>query len=360
MIESTQGDILKADAEALVNTVNCVGFMGRGIAAQFSRAFPANLRAYEVACKRNEVQPGRMFIVETGQLVNPRYIVNFPTKRHWRATSRLIDIEAGLTALVAEIQRLGIRSIAVPPLGCGLGGLRWSVVRPLIERAFAPLPDVQVFLYEPSGAPEAMRMVRPATIPRMTAGRAVLVGLMDRYLAGLMDPFISLLEVHKLAYFAQESGEPLSLRYQKAPFGPYAENLRHVLKHIEGHFISGYADGGDAPDKQLELLPGAVEDARTLLTNSPGTLLHFDAVAQLVEGFETPFGMELLATVHWVATRESAATPEAATRLVYAWNERKRRFSQHQIRLAWEVLWAQGWLRASQPPDSPLTAAGTA
>ncbi len=344
MIHSTQGDIFKANAEALVNTVNCVGYMGRGIAAQYKRAFPENFRAYEAACKRGEVEPGRMLIVETGQLTNPRFIVNFPTKRHWRAKSRVEDIDAGLAALVADVVRLGITSIAIPPLGCGLGGLDWAEVRPRIERAFAPLQQVHVTTFEPVGAPSPRAMVRSTAIPTMTAGRAVLVGLMHRYLAGLMDPFVSLLEVHKLMYFTQEAGEPLRLRYVKALYGPYAENLRHVLTAIEGYLVSGYADGGDAPDKQLELVPGAVESAMEFLATCPETRAHFDRVAGLVEGFETPFGMELLATVHWVATREGAATPDAATDAVHRWNERKRSFTARQVHLAWDVLATKGWL----------------
>lgn len=153
MIEVTRGDILKADAEALVNTVNCVGVMGRGIAAQFKRAYPKNFSTYQQACSRHEVEPGRLLIVETGQFANPRWVINFPTKRHWRGNSRIEDIDAGLVALVADVRRLGIQSIAVPPLGCGLGGLDWSQVRPRIEQAFAALPDVKVLLFEPDGAP---------------------------------------------------------------------------------------------------------------------------------------------------------------------------------------------------------------
>ena len=150
MITRASGDLLKADAEGVVNAVNCVGVMGRGIALQFKRAFPQNFKVYQAACKRHEVQPGKMLVVETGQLTHPRYIVNFPTKRHWRGPSRLDDSELGLAALAAEVRRLGIRSIAVPPLGCGLGGLDWSAVRPRVERAFAASPDVEVLLFEPS------------------------------------------------------------------------------------------------------------------------------------------------------------------------------------------------------------------
>lgn len=353
MIQLTQGDILKADADALVNTVNCVGHMGRGIALQFKRAWPENFRAYEAACKRGEVQPGRMFITETGRLLRPRWLVNFPTKRHWRGNSRMEDIEAGLIVLVEDVRRLGIRSIAIPPLGCGLGGLDWSEVRPRIERAFAALPDVDVLLFEPSGPPAAGTMARCAVVPSMTPGRAVLVGLIDRYLAGLFEPWVTLLEVHKLMYFAQVTGEHLRLRYVKAPYGPYAENLRHVLAHIEGHLVTGYADGGDAPDKQIELVPGAVRDAMAFLETAPDSRARFDRVVDLVEGFESPFGMELLATVHWVGAREGARTPQEAIRLVYAWNPHKRQFSERQIALAWDTLVQKGWLDAEGQRAAP-------
>ena len=205
MIEITTGDILSADVEALVNTVNCVGISGRGIALQFRKAFPENFKAYELACKRGEVQPGRMFVFDTGQLTNPRYIINFPTKRHWRGKSRLEDIELGLQALVREVRQRGIRSIAVPPLGCGLGGLRWSKVRPKIEEALAALPDVRAIVFAPSRKGAATELTRSTEVPRMTPGRAALVGLMHRYLSGLLDPFISLLEVHKLMYFNKSS-----------------------------------------------------------------------------------------------------------------------------------------------------------
>ncbi len=344
VITLANGDILKADTDALVNTVNCVGVMGRGIALQFKKSYPANFKAYEAACKLNEVQPGRMFVFDTGKLTSPRYIINFPTKRHWKGKTRLEDIDAGLDALVSEIRRLGIRSIAIPPLGCGLGGRKWSEVWPRIERALASVPDVRALVFEPDGAPEAGEMVKSAEPPPMTIGRAALVGLMHRYLAGAMDPFISLLEVHKLMYFMQESGEPLKLRYVKGPYGPYAENLRQPLIRIEGYLISGYADGGDAPDKQLELIPGAIADAEAFLDKKPQPRHHFDRVQRLVDGFATPFGLELLATVHWVATREGAATPKRAVELTYAWGERKKRFSERQIRLAWDMLRAGGWL----------------
>jgi hypothetical protein len=178
----------------------------------------------------------------------------------------------------------------------------------------------------------------------MTAGRAALVVLTERYLRGLLDPFITLLELHKLLYFMQAAGQQLNLPYKKALYGPYAENLRHVLKAVEGHLLSGYADGGDAPDKKLELVPGAIEDAEAFLREDAETRSRFDLVAALVEGFETPFGLELLATVHWVVAREGAKNIEEAIHLTYEWGPRKRQFSGRQVALAFEALRDKGWL----------------
>lgn len=180
--------------------------------------------------------------------------------------------------------------------------------------------------------------------PNMTVGRAALLGLMRRYLAAVMDPAVTLLEVHKLMYFMQEAGEPLRLKYQKAAYGPYAENLRHVLNHIEGHFITGYGDAEDRPDKPLELKPHASEQAEAFLKEHEATQQRFDRVASLIEGFETAFGMELLSTVHWVATREGAMTAEAAVTQTHAWNTRKQMFEPRHIHLAWERLQETGWL----------------
>ncbi|HEX8755158.1 MAG TPA: macro domain-containing protein [Steroidobacteraceae bacterium] len=345
MIEYRSGDILKSEAEALVNTVNCVGVMGRGIALQFKNAFPENFKAYAAACKREQVRPGHMFVYATGRLTPPRYIINFPTKRHWRGKSRIEDIEAGLKALIAEILARRIRSIALPPLGSGLGGLDWmGEVRPRIEAALRPLDDVQVMVYEPNGAPTTDTMRHRREVPKMTAGRAALVELMHRYLGGLLDPFVTLLEVHKLMYFLQEAGEPLRLRYKPAPYGPYAENLRHVLLAIEGHLIAGYDDGRDAPDKALTLVPGAVEEAAAFISEHRETRERFDRVASLVEGFESPFGLELLSTVHWVLKREPIRTFQDVVARTYAWNDRKRQFTPRQIGLAADVLTRKGWV----------------
>ncbi|OAT46589.1 ADP-ribose 1-phosphate phophatase family protein [Proteus hauseri ATCC 700826] len=149
MIELTRGDLLKANTEAIVNAVNCVGVMGRGIALQFKKKWPDNFKAYALACKNKELQPGNMFIYEIGQATHPRFIVNFPTKRHWREASRIEDIETGLIALVDEIKQHNIKSIAIPPLGAGLGGLAWPVVYEKIKSTMEPLIDVHILIYAP-------------------------------------------------------------------------------------------------------------------------------------------------------------------------------------------------------------------
>ncbi|EIX6432926.1 macro domain-containing protein [Salmonella enterica] len=344
MIEYRHGDILHADTEAIINTVNCVGVMGRGIALQFKNAYPDNFKAYAKACKAEQVKPGKMFVFETNQLTGPRYIVNFPTKRHWKGKSRIEDIVSGLEDLVRVVENYNIRSIAIPPLGSGLGGLEWQDVKPLIESAVKPLKQVQIAIYDPKGAPSSERMAHKTEVPKMTAGRAALIELMQRYLNGLLDPFISLLELHKLMYFMQEAGEPLRLKYQKAHYGPYAENLRHVLNAIEGHMISGYSDGGDLPEKQLILVPGAIDEARQFLARHEETQHRFQRVSELVEGFESSFGLELLATVHWTMKHELITSSEEVMNYIYNWNERKQQFSPRQITLAMDILKKKQWV----------------
>ena len=154
VIEYKTGDLLAEKADALVNAVNCVGTMGAGIALQFRKAWPENYRAYTVACRNGQLQPGRMFTFETHRLAPPRHIINFPTKRHWRSSSRLEDIDAGLGAIVVEIRRLSLESLAIPSLGAGLGGLPWNAVRERIERALGTLPCLRVAVFEPPGSPE--------------------------------------------------------------------------------------------------------------------------------------------------------------------------------------------------------------
>ena len=343
MIEFKSGNLLQASVEALVNTVNTAGVMGKGIALQFKQAFPGNFAAYEKAAKRGEIQPGRMFVHETGQMGNPRYIINFPTKRHWRGKARLDDIEAGLQDLVRVIREKGIRSIAIPPLGCGFGGLDWGDVRPLIVAALENLPEVAAWVYPPTGTPAAEKMPVATSRPKLTLGRAALIELIDLY--ALPGYRVTQLEIQKLAYFLQVAGEPLRLNYVKQQYGPYAEKLHFVLQHLEGHYLRGY--GARSGGSNLYLLPGAKEEADAFLSEHPDTQERLARVARLIQGFETPYGMELLATVHWLSQEDPAVKNDyhAAMRGFEGWNQRKREhFRPEHIQTAWERLHQQGWL----------------
>jgi O-acetyl-ADP-ribose deacetylase (regulator of RNase III) len=347
MVRVVTGNLLDAKVEALVNTVNTVGVMGKGLALQFKKAFPANSKAYEAACKKGDLQIGKMFVFEAGGIVLPRYIINFPTKKHWRDTSKLEFIESGLQDLVRVIRDRRVRSVAVPPLGAGLGGLDWSRVRALIEDALGKLTDVEILLFEPKGAPPPAEMSNATPRPRMTPGRAAVLALMNRYLVPGYDYLLSLLEVQKLAYFLQEAGQPLQLNYKPDLYGPYADKLRHVLDHLEGHFIEGLGDGQNKPTTPLKLLPGAAVEAESFLSSNHESQTRLAKVAELIEGYETPFGMELLSTVHWAATHDVEAAQSAAdtVQAVHAWNERKATTMRpEQIRTAWDHLKAHGWL----------------
>ncbi|MCI0445689.1 macro domain-containing protein [bacterium] len=344
MITVTKGNLLEADVEALVNTVNSVGYMGKGIALQFKKAFPQNFLAYQKACRRKEVSPGKMFVFETDSMVNPKYVINFPTKRHWRGKSQIEYIQSGLKALVGEIKKRGIKSVAIPPLGSGLGGLNWNIVKPMIEKAFKNLSEIEVLLFEPAGAPAARSMPVRTQRPHLTLSRALLIRLMKQY-SDFAYRF-TLLEIQKVAYFLQEGGEPLRLKYDQGIYGPYAPNLNKVLEKLEGHFISGYGDT-QRPDVEIELLPGAWDEAEKFLAGYAESLERLEKIAKLIEGFETPYGMELLSSTHWVAIHSSpsANNLEDAIHAIQNWSPRKRRmFRTGHIAVAWERLKEAGWL----------------
>lgn len=343
MIHPGEGNLLECDAEALVNTVNTVGIMGKGIALQFKQAFPENFRIYKRACDRHEVRLGKMFVVPTMSLENPKFIINFPTKAHWRSKTRIADVEAGLRDLVEVIRHHRITSVAVPPLGCGNGGLNWADVRPLITSALSEL-DVAVYLFAPVGAPAADTMPVRTERPRMSPGRAALLGLMNRYVQPGYR--LTLLEVQKLAYFLQAAGEPLNLRFVRAKFGPYAEELNHVLERLEGHYIRGYGDRSSASPIMLLDDPIA-EDAKPVLESRPDTRARFDQVGAVISGFETPYGLELLATVHWIADRDPRVRDDVGRAIasVHTWSPRKKlMFEAEHIEVAWDHLRSNGWL----------------
>ena len=342
MIQFMEGNLLDSDTDALVNTVNTVGIMGKGIALQFKQAFPENFKAYERACARGEVRLGEMHVVQTARLENPRIIINFPTKAHWRSKARLNDIERGIDDLVRVIERHQVRSIAIPPLGCGNGGLNWSDVRPLIMRALANL-DIEVLLFEPKGAPEAEAMPVATGRPRLSSGRAALIGLMREY----MQPGyrLTLLEAQKLAYFLQKAGQPLQLKFVANKYGPYAETLNHVLQRLEGHYTRGYGDrSGQAT---IRLMDQNLVGLDEVLEEQPIVRSRYERIRTLIEGFETPYGLELLATIHWLGEQDPIVREDmdAAVAGVHGWSRRKQTmFKRRHIEAGWNRLAEHGWL----------------
>ncbi len=340
MINFTSGNIIEADAEALINTVNCVGVMGKGIALQFKKAFPEDYFSdYQKFCRNKKLIPGKVTVWQTGKFVNPKYIINFPTKLHWKEKSNYEYIEKGLESLKEEIKKLNIRSVAIPPLGSGLGGLNWAKVKNIIIKNLSELNEVDIFIYEPKGAPEPAKMPVRKLQPKMTLARALFIKLMQFYSRHAYR--LTLLEIQKLAYFLQESGVPLRLNYVKHIYGPYAHNLNKVLEVMEGHFIRGYGDT-QKPDVEISLLPNAVQSADAFFQNSSEELEKLERVKNLVAGFETPYGMELISSVHWVMAREDSNNTIAALK---GWNKRKAKlFEEKHIRIAENKLKSEGWV----------------
>lgn len=347
MITVDDGNLLDAPVDALVNTVNTVGVMGKGIALQFKRAYPAMFKEYARGAKRGDLAIGRMHVWHTGLLNGPRLIINFPTKRHWRAGSKLADIEAGLNDLVSVIRREQIESIAIPPLGCGQGGLDWAQVEPIIRAKLASLEDVDIRIYAPAGPPNSAVMRTAGPKPRMTVGRASLIEMITRYSAVALEGATPI-AVQKLMYFLQASGEELRLRFESNRYGPYADNLRAVLRDLEGHYLDGFGDGSHRVEvsEPFTVLPGAAEAASATLRDRGTTRDRINRVMELTNGFESASSLELLATVHWVATHPQAKgrSDEDVAIEVRRWSNRKARlFTPGQIYKALDVLRDQDW-----------------
>jgi O-acetyl-ADP-ribose deacetylase (regulator of RNase III) len=286
-----------------------------------------------------------MFIYDLGVWAKPRFIINFPTKVHWRGDSEIEYIETGLRDLVLQVNRLGIKSIALPPLGCGNGGLDWNVVKQLVFSAFRDHPDIEVDLFEPKGAPPPREMANLTAKPAMTPARAAVIRVISIYRE--MEYGLSKIEIQKLAYFLEKAGQPLNLEFVKHNYGPYSDKLRHVLKALDGHYIIGVGDF--AGESDISLMPGALAEADEFIRTKGGSELgdQVERVRKLIDGFETPYGMELLATVHWVVTQEPGVSTESdAVAAVHNWNARKRAvLRDDHIRLAWRRLDDQGWFR---------------
>ncbi|MDO4683709.1 MAG: macro domain-containing protein [Lautropia sp.] len=316
MITFTQGNLLEARVEALVNTVNTVGVMGKGIALMFKERFDENFRRYAAACKAREVQTGRMFVTPVNELDGPRWIVNFPTKQHWRAPSRMEWVVEGLQDLRRFLIDQQVKSIAIPPLGAGNGGLAWAEVREQIERALGDL-DIDILVFEPTR--QYQNVAKRAGVEKLTPARALIAELVRRYWVLGME--CSLLEIQKLAWFLErEIGKfglkPLDLRFEANRYGPYADRLRHVLEGLDGSYLHCEKRISDAGPLDVIWF----NDARKtfvqtyLKSEAKAYMPALASTAALIDGFESPFGMELLATVDWLLVREDVAPTVPALR----------------------------------------------
>ncbi len=340
MIRVTRGNILQANTEAIVNTVNTVGVMGKGIALQFRESFGENYALYREAVERKQVAIGKMFVTETNRLTNPKYIINFPTKAHWKEKSKYEYIASGLDNLIEVLRQRQIKSIAIPPLGCGNGGLRWEKVKKILLERLAELRDVEIQLFEPSA--DISYVKTPKAVVALTQPRAMVLELIKQY--GILGYEVTILEVQKLAYFLQRFGEPLNLKYKADAYGPYAYNLTHLLKYLEGTFILSKKKIADTkPFDKVQLNDGLFSEVTSYIEKhcSDQQKNRLTKVSDLIQGFESPFGLELLATVDWITEREFPAqrSPEEMVKFVHEWSPRKRSLmkSEH-IKIAMERL----------------------
>ena len=327
MFTFTRGNLLESKAEALVNTVNTVGVMGKGIALMFKDAFPDNFRAYAKACKAGQVNVGTIFVTERHDLMrNPKWIINFPTKQHWRNPSKIEWIDAGLASLKSFIIEKNIRSIALPPLGSGNGGLNWRDVRPRIEAMLGALADVAVTVYEPASAYQ--NVAKPKGVEKLTPARALIAELVRRY--GMLDMECTVLEIQKLAYLLErmiiKNGlpNPLKLEFRPERFGPYSSKLPHLLENLDGGYL--HSDKRMMDSKRLDSIwfdPTRKGELTAYLQSAEAAIYipALEATADLIDGFESPFGMELLATIDCLWKEGTAVHAKDMRRGLKAWSE---------------------------------------
>lgn len=323
MIHYITGNILESHAEALVNTVNTVGVMGKGIALQFKNQFPENYKAYKDACKKKELAIGKLLITEAGDIIKGRkLIINFPTKTNWRLPSEYSYIEQGLAELVRKIDEYGIPSVAVPPLGAGNGGLDWNKVKALIEKYLSPVA-AEVFVYEPNAAiQEVMKTERV----KLTPARAMLLSVLYDLVRN--GEFVSEFASEKIAYFLQRFGakDTFKLDFQPNFYGPYSGKVRHVLYHLNGSFVMGYSSKDKKPFEELGLIPDAETEINAFLDQEENA--RYKAIVSqaksFLTGFYSPFGLELLSTIDFIRVEKQVQTTEAITQELEQWNDRKK------------------------------------
>ena len=309
MIQFTEGNLLEAEVEAVVNTVNTVGIMGKGIALMFKDRFPRNFEAYVRACAAGQVRLGEMYVTENKELFGPRWIINFPTKTHWRVKTKIEWIEEGLKDLVRTIVERNIHSIAIPPLGCGNGGLDWREVGPLIASALQDVEGLNAMVYEPTS--RYQNVARRRGVEKLTPARALVAEMVRRYC--LLGIDCSILEVQKLGWFLERGvrrfrvADPLKFRFEANKYGPYSHNLTKLLDSLDGSYLRCDKRLADADPLDLIWFNEAKHDLlQAYLISGEGK--EFSRVlawaSTAVDGFESPLGMELLSTVDWMMQRD--------------------------------------------------------
>ena len=323
MIQFIEGNLLESQAEVLVNTVNTVGVMGKGIALQFKKAYPENYKQYLKACKDKTIGIGKLLVTEEQTLIGgKKIIINFPTKTDWRKPSEYSYIEEGLTSLVQIIQAQKIKSIAVPPLGAGNGGLDWSRVKTIIEKHLSAV-DCQVLVYQPNYVvQEALRKERVA----LTPARAMLLAVLyDLVRSG---EFVSEFAAEKVAYFLQRFGakDVFKLEFQPNFYGPYSSKVKHVLYYLNGSYLSGYSSKDKKPFDELSLVMDAEKDVLSFLAEKKETDYTdiVDKTKQFLQGFYSAFGLELLSTIDFIAQKQATNDITLITQQLEQWSDRKK------------------------------------
>jgi O-acetyl-ADP-ribose deacetylase (regulator of RNase III) len=351
MIEFTTGNLLESDAEALVNTVNTVGVMGKGVALMFKEAFPENFEAYEAACAAKQVELGHMFVTKRTDFFGPKWIINFPTKAHWRYPSKIEWIISGLHDLKRVIAENQIKSIALPPLGAGNGGLNWHDVRSHVEQELANLPDVRVIVYEPTA--KYQNVAKRTGAENLTAPRALIAELVRRY--SVLGIECTLLEVQKLGYLLERyetkdrTKAALNFQFVANKYGPYSDRLKHLLNGLDGSYLHCDKRLGDAGPFDIIRFDYSKQDKVSAFLTTPEAKEYGVALAQtsqLIDGFESPLSMELLATVDWLVHRDGVEpTVDAIKSRLKTWTggksagQRKLRlFEDRMIQIAIEAL----------------------
>lgn len=351
MIKFVQGNLLEAPTEAVTNTVNTVGVMGKGIALMFKERFPDNFKKYEDACKKKEVRIGHMFVTENMALDGPRWIINFPTKQHWRQPTKLDWVINGLKDLRRVLAEKRIRSIAIPPLGCGNGGLEWNIVRAEIVNELGDLEDVDVLVYEPTD--KYQNVSKREGVERLTPARALVAEMIRRY--WVLGIECTYLEVQKLGWFLErcigelQLANPLDLRFGADKYGPYSDRFRHLLNGLDGsylHCAKRLSDAGPTDTIWFDEHRRAFLDTYLKQAAMQPCKEVLDRTSELIDGFESPFGMELLATVDWLVQREHCEPTIASIREgldrwpagQLAAERKKRLFDDRAIGIALERL----------------------